>query len=201
MGEVFVSLHSLSGWKNPMGLLLAFLPFIVFAIVDRFVGPTEALLLAALVSFILLLRDWFILGKAPKILDIGTATLFSGLALYALLGGPMGSIFAVRLAVDTGLLAVVLISIAIRRPFTLQYAREQVARELWDSPTFVRTNYVITSVWALAFAVMAAADALLLYAPDVPAKVGIVATIVALVGAIRFTGWYPERVRQQSAGQ
>jgi len=89
-----------------MGLLLAFLPFIVFAIVDRFVGPTEALLLAALVSFILLLRDWFILGKAPKILDIGTTILFSGLALYALLGGPMGSIFVVRLAVDAGLLAV-----------------------------------------------------------------------------------------------
>ncbi|MFS8114441.1 hypothetical protein QD460_22170 [Rhizobium jaguaris] len=184
-----------------MGLLLAFLPFIVFAVVDRFVGPTEALLLAAVVSFILLLRDWLMLGKAPKILDIGTTILFSGLALYALLGGLMGSIFAVRLAVDAGLFAVVLVSIAIRRPFTLQYAREQVARELWDSPVFIRTNYVITWVWAFAFAVMAAADVVLLYAPDVPATVGIIATIVALVGAIRFTGWYPEKIRQQAAEQ
>ncbi|MDL2404144.1 hypothetical protein PY650_00430 [Rhizobium calliandrae] len=182
-----------------MGVLLAFLPFIVFAVADRFVGPTEALLLAALASFILLLRDWFILGKAPKILDIGTTVLFSGLAFYAALGGLMGSIFAVRLAVDSGLVAIVLISILIRRPFTLQYAREQVARELWDSPVFIRTNYVITSVWALAFAAMAAADAVLLYAPDVPAQVAIVATIVVVVAAIRFTGWYPEKIRRRSA--
>ncbi|MDL2399659.1 hypothetical protein [Rhizobium mayense] len=183
-----------------MSLLLAFLPFIVFAVADRFVGPTEALLLAALVSFVLLLRDWFILGKAAKILDIGTTILFTGLALYALLGGGlMGSIFAVRLAVDAGLFVIVLISILIRRPFTLQYAREQVARELWDSSVFIRTNYVITSVWAVAFAVMAAADAVLLYAPEVPVQVGIVATIVALVAAIRFTGWYPEKIRQRSA--
>lgn len=182
-----------------MSLLLAFLPFLVFAVIDRFVGPTEALLLAALVSFVLLLRDWFILGKMPKILDIGTTILFSGLALYAVLGGPMGSVLAVRLAVDAGLLAIVLISIVIRRPFTLQYAREQVERELWDSPVFIRTNYAITSVWALAFAVMVAADVVLLYAPDVPTMVGIVATVAALAGAIRFTGWYPQRVRQQLA--
>ncbi|WFU01547.1 hypothetical protein QA648_15650 [Rhizobium sp. CB3171] len=184
-----------------MSLLLAFLPFIVFAVADGFVGPTVALFLAALVSFVLLLRDWFILGKVPKILDIGTTILFGGLSLYVLFGGATGSIFAVRLAVDAGLLAIVLISIAIRRPFTLQYAREQVSREFWDHPVFIRTNYIITSVWALAFTMMAAADALLLYAPDVPAQVGIVATIAALVASIRFTGWYPKRARQRAAEQ
>ncbi|MDE1992733.1 MAG: hypothetical protein KGI75_09525 [Rhizobiaceae bacterium] len=183
-----------------MGILLAFLPFIVFAVADRALGPSEALILAAIVAVVLLLRDWLVLRKAPKILDIGTTILFGGLACYALLGGPTGSIFGVRLAVDFGLLVIVLISMLIQRPFTLQYAREQVAPELWDSPTFIRTNYIITSVWAFAFAVMAAADALLVFAPQVPTKVGIIITILALVGAIRFTGWYPERVRQQSAG-
>jgi hypothetical protein len=33
------------------------------------------------------------------------------------------------------------------------------------------------------------------FQPEVPQRVGIIVTILALVGAIKFTGWYPERVR------
>ena len=40
---------------------------------------------------------------------------------------------------------------------------------------------------------MVLADLVMLYMPDVPARVGIIVTIVALVGAVKFTGWYPER--------
>jgi hypothetical protein len=40
-----------------MGILLAFAPFIAFAIVDRLVGPVEGLIVGALVSAGLLIRD------------------------------------------------------------------------------------------------------------------------------------------------
>jgi hypothetical protein len=103
------------------------------------------------------------------------------------------------LRVDLGLLLIVLVSLALRRPFTLQYAREQVPEEFWSSPQFVRTNYVITAVWALAFAVLVVADLILLYVPELPPRVGIIATIAALVGAIKFTSWYPERVKADGA--
>lgn len=106
---------------------------------------------------------------------------------------PAWPIAAVRLRVDLGLLLVVLASIAIRRPFTLQYAREETPRELWNQPEFVRVNYVITFVWALAFAVMVAADLLLLYIPSARPSIGIIATIAAIYGAVRFTSWYPDR--------
>lgn len=183
-----------------MGILLAFAPFIVFAVLDRLVGPTGGLVAGALVSAALLARDWVTPGRAPKILEIGTVLLFGGLALYAALGGPTWSIIGVRLCVDAGLLVIVLVSMVARRPFTLQYAREQVAPEFWDSPGFVRTNYAITAVWALAFAVMVIADFVLLFVPELPSRVGIVATtVVALVGAIKFTGWYPERARGRTA--
>ena len=56
------------------------------------------------------------------------------------------SVVGVRALVDAGLLLIVLVSMAIGRPFTLQYAREQVAPEFWNSPEFVRTNYVITAI-------------------------------------------------------
>ncbi len=177
-----------------MGILLAFAPFIAFAVVDRLSGPTEGLIAGAVVSAALLLRD-LIQGRTAKVLEIGTAILFGGLALYALLGRPSWSVVGVRLVVDAGLLLTVLASLVMRRPFTLQYARERVAPELWGEPEFVRTNYVITAVWALAFAVMVVAELVLLYVPDIPPRAGIVAIVLALVGAVKFTGWYPERRR------
>ena len=175
-----------------MGTLLAFAPFIVFVLVDRSIGPTEGLIAGALVSAALLARDWVTPGRTLKILEIGTVLLFGALALYAVLGGPTWSIIGVRLCVDAGLLLIVLISIAVRRPFTLQYAREQAAPDFWENPDFVRTNYVITGVWALAFLIMVIADLVLLYMPEYPPRFGIIATVLALVAAIKFTSWYPE---------
>ncbi|MFO1047161.1 MAG: hypothetical protein U1E52_04595 [Geminicoccaceae bacterium] len=180
-----------------MGMLLAFAPFIAFAVVERLAGSTAGLIAGALVATCLLLRD-LIKGSTPKVLEVGTAILFAGLALYALLIRPAWSVIGVRLVVDAGLLLIVLGSMALRRPFTMQYAREQVAPELWDSAEFVRTNYVITSVWGLAFAVMVAAELALLTVPGMPPRLGIAAIILALVGAVRFTGWYPDRVKART---
>ena len=182
-----------------MGILLAFAPFIIFALVDRLLGPTLGLAVGALVAAVLLARDWMTPGRTPKILEIGTTLLFGGLALYGALGRPEWSILEVRLRVDAGLFMIVLVSMMVRRPFTLQYAREQVPSEFWGQPEFIRVNTVITAVWAAAFAVMVIADFALLFDPKLPPLVGITATIVALVGAIKFTAWYPDRARAKSA--
>jgi hypothetical protein len=108
--------------------------------------------------------------------------LFGGLAAYARFTAVTWSIFAVRLRVDAGLLLIVLASIVLRQPFTLQYAREKVAREFWGSSEFVRVNYVLTAAWACAFAVMVAADLAMLYAPALPRWVSIAATVLAIYG-------------------
>jgi hypothetical protein len=177
-----------------MGILLAFAPFIVFAIIDRLTGSMAGLTAGAVVSAALLLRDWLTPGRTPKVLEIGTTLLFAGLALYTFLAAPAWSIMGVRLRVDTGLLLIVLVSLAIGRPFTLQYAREQVAPEIRDRPEFFRTNFLITTVWALAFAAMVIADLILVYMPNTPPRIGIIITILALVGAYKFTAWYPKQV-------
>ncbi|MFT3987336.1 hypothetical protein [Aestuariivirga sp.] len=183
-----------------MGIILAFAPFLAFAVIDRLFGSVEGLLAGALVSAVFLLRDWFAKNQTPKILEIGTFILFAGLALYALLGNPQWSIFKVRLLVDGGLLLIVLATLVLRQPFTLQYAREGVPKEFWDRPEFLRTNDVITAVWALAFAAMVFADLILLYVPQWPPKVGILITIAALVAAVKFTKWYPARAASGSPG-
>jgi hypothetical protein len=182
-----------------MQILLAFSPFVVFVVMERIAGGIAGLMAAAIVSAALLAREIFGTGKMVKVLELGTFLLFSGLAIYAKLAGAVWSIFEVRLRVDAGLLLVVLVSMLIRQPFTLQYAREQVARELWSTPGFIRINYIITGVWAAAFAIMVAADLLLLYKPSLPPIIGIVATIGALWGAGTFTAQYPEHRREQAS--
>ncbi len=89
---------------------------------------------------------------------------------------------------------------AFGRPFTLQYAREQVPPEHWSEPAFIRINYVITAVWGAAFAAMVAAEPALLYLPGFPPRVGIIVIVLALLGAVKFTGWYPGRAKARAQG-
>jgi hypothetical protein len=178
-----------------MAILLSFMPFILFVIIQSLMGVIVGLIAATLVSAVLLARNLVSPNKTIKVLDIGTVVLFGVLAVYACLSKATLPIPWVRLRVDAGLLLVMLVSIAIRKPFTLQYAREQVAPTLWDKPAFIRANYIITTVWALAFAVMVVTDLILLAVPRLPALVGIIATVVAIGSAARFTSWYPNRGR------
>ena len=62
-------------------------------------------------------------------------------------------------------------------------------------PGFKLVNMVITAAWAVAFALMVLADVAMVYVPSLPLWVGIAVTVVAIVGAIRFTQWYPEHMR------
>lgn len=182
-----------------MNLLLAFAPFVAFVVIERIFGTLAGLATGALISAVVLARDLATPGRSAKILEIGTFLLFGGLALYALAFDASWSIAEVRLRVDAGLMLIVLVSMALRQPFTLQYARERVAKEKWSAPTFVRTNYAITFAWALAFGVMVAADLVMAYEPSVPPKVGIAMTIGALYAAVKFTQWFPGHQTASSA--
>ena len=183
-----------------MGILLGLTPFIAFFALMRLVSPLAGLVAGFAVSVLLALRMWW-RGESIKILEIGSLILFAGLVLYTLAAAPTWTVARVRLAVDGGLLAIVVASLALGRPFTLQYAREKVAKELWTTPQFVATNRLITSVWAAAFVVLVAADAAAEYVPIVPRWVDVAVSILALFGAIKFTVWYPARQRRSAAGE
>jgi hypothetical protein len=153
------------------------------------------LMIGAAVSATLLVKD-LIRRQQPKILEIGTFLMFAGLLAWVKLFPSPLTVLTVRLRVDVGLLMIIVISMAIAKPFTLQYARERVPEERWKSPQFAKINFVITGVWALAFVCIVAADLMMVYMPNVPLRVGIAVSIAALYGAYRFTGWYPKRAAQ-----
>ncbi|MCY1539696.1 hypothetical protein D9M68_752950 [compost metagenome] len=167
----------------------------MFVIIERAVGVLEGLAAGAFVSAGLVLRDWISPERRVKLLEAGSFVLFAGLTMYApMADGESWTIGETRLRVDTGMLFLVLLTIALRRPFTLEYAREKEPEYVWKSPPFVRVKYAIAVAWALAFAVMVATDALLAYRPELPQAIAIAVTVAALAGAMKFTAWYPDRV-------
>ncbi len=56
-------------------------------------------------------------------------------------------------AIYTLLVAMVVLSLLRRRPWTAQFARRMVPPELWDRPAFHTINMRITALWAAAFIV------------------------------------------------
>jgi hypothetical protein len=183
-------------------LLLAFAPFILFVLIERLAGIPAGLAAGAAASAFLVIRDLLTPGRGIKLLELGTFFLFGLLTLYALAFNPPWSIAAVRLRVDAGLMLIVLASLALRQPFSLQYARQSVDQAHWDSPGFLHVNYVISAAWAAAFAVLVLADLMMVYVPALPHEGGVVVTLVALSAAAWFTSWYPEQRRgQERAGR
>ena len=178
-----------------MGILLAFAPFIVFAVLAHFTSAPISLAAGTAVAATLVARDYLRTQRSPKILEVGTFVLFAALTLFTWLHESALTIIAVRVCVDAGLLLIVLLSMLVGRPFTLQYAKEKVAPEQWNTPRFKRTNYVLTCAWAAAFAIIVLADLVLMFEPQMPRRFGVIAIALALTGAFKFTQWYPDHVR------
>jgi len=178
-----------------MSVLLGLSPFIVFFALMRLVSPVAGLVGALGASALLCLR-MRLRRESIKILEVGSFVLFAVLTVYTLAAAPRWTVATVRLAVDAGLFTIVAVSLAVGRPFTLQYARERVPEQFWDSPIFMAVNRAVSWVWAGSFAVHAAADAAAEFVPAVPLAVDIGASVVALAAAVWFTRWYPAKVQR-----
>lgn len=177
-----------------MALFLILAPFATFATLMLLTTVKISLAASALVAFGLVCRD-MVGGRSIKMLSTGALVLFASLAGYHLMATTELSPTAVRLAVDGGVLAIALGSIAIRLPFTLQYAREMVDAETLTQPRFLRTNYILTWVWSAAFVLMLVADIVSIYLPSTPLWVCAAIAFAARNSATYFTQWYPKHVR------
>lgn len=177
-----------------MALFLILAPFATFATLMMLTTVKISLAASAAVALGLVLRDMFG-GRSIKMLSTGGLILFASLAGYHFLAATELSPTTVRLAVDSGVLAIALGSIAIRLPFTLQYAREVVDAETRTQPRFLRTNYILTWVWVAAFVLMLIADMIAIYLPSTPLWAGAAIAFAARNSATYFTQWYPKHVR------
>jgi magnesium-transporting ATPase (P-type) len=143
-------------------------------------------------------------GIRPKLPDVTAIVFFAALAVVAALASAgtqhwLG-LWSAELC-NVIIAAIAGLSLAARKPFTLQYAKETTEREYWNSPLFLRINYVITAVWSAAFLLIAIVGYIgdgPLHQPDNIWTAWIV-QIALIVLAIKFTGWYPDYATAEGA--
>jgi hypothetical protein len=131
-------------------------------------------------------------GRSLKILGAGSIVVFAAVGSYVTLIDPALSVSGVKFAVDTGIFLVTLTSIVIRRPFTLQYAREAVDAETARIPGFIRANYIISWAWTASMLLMMVGNIALIYVPSLPLWSGLLIAFAARNSAVYFTKWYPQ---------
>lgn len=176
--------------------ITGFLPWIVLAVIE---GPGRialacAVALAMSALFLILEK---VRGSSPKALSFVDVAAFGAFLIGSLVASPGTTNWLETWFGEIANIVLVLfvaVSLLIRQPFTLQYAKEETPEEYWDSPVFLRVNYVITGVWGLAFLGAAIAgwygDAVL--HSDNNLWTGWVLQIFASLIAVAFTEWYPD---------
>ena len=91
--------------------------------------------------------------------------------------------------------------VVMRKPFTLDYAREQTDPAHWDSPIFLRTNMIITSAWGGVFTCNALLAWLKMNKFVFSELTYEIFSYAALLGVAVFTQWYPAHLRRLRAKQ
>ena len=184
-------------------IFLGFVPWIVFSVVA---GPSTwmwAALAAFLCSLILSVPSWRS-TRSISVLDAAGLVFFGVLVVLALVldSATLQPIEDRAQMLSSVVIAVVALgSLAVGRPFTEYYAKQQTPREYWNSPTFKQINRAITAVWGLVFVFNALCDAAVAYLGVNSDVFNWVVPIVAIVAAVKFTGWYPDHVTGRNQPQ
>ncbi|MDP1575107.1 MAG: carotenoid oxygenase family protein [Coxiellaceae bacterium] len=135
-------------------ILLGFLPWIAYFLLS---GPTQS---AHLMSLSVALGITVLLDrkelKKGFILTWGGFLFFAGLLCIALFTDYAWPMQHASLLGNTALMLIVWISLILKKPFTLQYARETIEERFWGSPLFIQINNILTIVWGLSFTLLTA---------------------------------------------
>lgn len=176
-------------------IIFGFAPWILYFIL---VGTTRQQHLIAISAALIttLALDFHELKKG-FILTWGTFIFFMLLLIATLIVASDWPEVHANLLANSALAIIAWFSLAIQKPFTLQYAREQVAKEFWQSPTFIRINQIITAVWATSFLIAVAMSALQSYAITISVWLYQVISYAPSIFAIWFTKNFPDWYKQQ----
>lgn len=181
-----------------MNLVVGFAPFILFTLLSR-LSADLALWIAFAAAFVVTIRD-FVESPSLRLLDVGSLTLFALLALVRGFLDPNLSLAGVRFIAALILLLVLAIPLALKKPFSVDYARLDPRETGWPPELFLRVNYRVSSVWVGAFALMALADGAVTFNSDLPLYASIAVSVLALAFAITFTLRYPALAAKRAAG-
>jgi hypothetical protein len=142
-------------------------------------------------------------GVPVHLLEVFTVAYFGVLAILGLMASDSTidwlELWAGELS-NIALAAFAIVTLLIRRPFTLAYAKDTTPREHWAEPLFLRINYMISAVWAGAFLVSALVGA---YGDAVLRDndnfwTAWIVPLAAIIFAGSFTEFYPDYATGES---
>ena len=162
--------------------MLAFLPSLVFFVMAP-LSVSLALWLAFAAAFAVGIRA-FGASRTIRVFDVAGLTLFGALALYAAFVEPDFGPAEAGLVLEAGLLTTILWSMAIRRPFTVQYRWLKAPH---DPILAARAHTLLTAVWASCYAVMAAINAVSVILHQLSPGWAGIAGLVVFAATLTFT--------------
>ena len=170
-------------------LLLSFTPWVVYFIFTTVHYLTAEI--AASVAFIsVLMVSRQKLGK-KFIIDWCTVRFWCAFILYLTPIKPWLIQYSVILS-NVIIAFIMWLSIIIKQPFSIQYAREEVEAIVALTPTFKQINYAISLVWAATLSLLAIVNLLQSF-QMITSNLGMnIANILLLSFAIWFTRWFPD---------
>ena len=161
-----------------MSLLRSAFPWIFFTVLVS--TSWQAAAIAASVSSLVIVVQKRRAGTewGDLILDVGTLLYFVLLAAFAS-ASPHSSLKPYSGAGSHAFLGLVAwFSIAVRKPFTMAFAKQSTPKEIWAEPRFLKVNTTITTFWASMFVITAPLIALAYHATHKSLD----ASLVQLVG-------------------
>jgi hypothetical protein len=135
---------------------LGFVPWVLFAVLCRR-DSLQAAVVVGLIGAVLVSMPGVLAGR-PKLLELGTIAFFAVFVVIVFAVDPGADDFLNRYgrAIATaGLALIAVVSLLLGKPFTEQYAKEQVDPSLWGTERFGALNRHFTAAWALVFTLMA----------------------------------------------
>jgi uncharacterized membrane protein len=177
-----------------MRLVVGFLPWIILGVLGNR-SFVLALLLSLGAAAFTTMRQ--VCNRSLKILDTATLAFFIIVPIGVF--GFQWMILAtyMSLLVNITLMSIAWGSLLAGMPFTIQYARDQVAPEFWHSPLFVRINQYITGVWGLDF-FLSALVSFYRHAAGDQSLVSQYAWVLFSLGAAIFTVYFPPWYRART---
>ncbi len=91
-------------------------------------------------------------------------------------------------------------TLAVKNPFTYQYAREDWDKSYWNDPAFIRINMIITGVWAGIFTLNTFLGLLAVIFPAQQLLLAVIVPNAGVVAGIIFSNRYPHYASRKSVG-
>ena len=182
---------------NPWVLMLSFAPWLILKIVsDLPFGDPVTMLRIAIVAAVLVSLYQSRKSKIRGFLYWGNLFFFALSLMLVVVFPQMWFITKMGLFAQIMLNFITWGSMLIKKPFTMDYAKQYIPQEYWNNPVFLRKNYIITGVWGCYFLLGLISAEIRLYEPGVSHGLIEIIDNAAMLGAVFFTSFYSKHKKK-----